>query len=301
MEQEYKTPLSSSNSSASLNFLSGDGQSVGNKSETSSDNETQKVLSTKPMKNSGNTISVNKTEVLKLLEEQNLQKQRLLRKAEQARLSRKRKKQRMQDLESECTTLRKEVKRLKAALDAQEMKLAQAASANSVLGNPQCDTETQGMYKSLEMLVTEGKEDGISHHISEMVETVKRRKPNVEKYLDAFASRISPSLPVRFLQWIFTKDSKFYEDKRGLWNSLFVEEAGLSIDQMEELKKVRKLSSEPPFDKDELIHQLSNHLNKQFEYQSNVIARLNGIMTPSQMAKFLLWVQKHGEVCIKIR
>jgi len=72
----------------------------------------------------GQTIAVNKQEMVKLIEEQNLQKQRLLRKAEQARLSRKRKKMRMQELEKESNFLRAEVKRLKTALVAKENKIA---------------------------------------------------------------------------------------------------------------------------------------------------------------------------------
>eukprot|EP00471_Norrisiella_sphaerica_P000838 CAMPEP_0184487830 /NCGR_PEP_ID=MMETSP0113_2-20130426/10357_1 /TAXON_ID=91329 /ORGANISM="Norrisiella sphaerica, Strain BC52" /LENGTH=332 /DNA_ID=CAMNT_0026870241 /DNA_START=561 /DNA_END=1559 /DNA_ORIENTATION=- len=251
----------------------------------------------------GQTIAVNKQEMAKLIEEQNLQKQRLLRKAEQARLSRKRKKMRMQELEKETEFLRSEVKRLKTTLIAKENKIAAMASANKAL-QPSAvpdSTEYNEMYNKLDGAVQEGKASEIRTVVDHMVRSFKSSKPDAEKYLKAFSAQISPSLPVRFLEWVLGKKETFYEDKSGLWYSLFAEEAGLTPDQMTELKKLRESRSSSPFNKEDLMKQLGSHLQDQCDHQEKMLDKISQILTPDQLAKFLLWVRKHGEVCIKIR
>ena len=72
------------------------------------------------------------------------------RKAEQARLSRKRKKMRMQELEKESDFLRQEVKRLKTALAAQEHKMAAMATANNSFFKPTTSaSDYDEMFKKL--------------------------------------------------------------------------------------------------------------------------------------------------------
>mmetsp|Transcript_10318 Transcript_10318/g.19793 ORF Transcript_10318/g.19793 Transcript_10318/m.19793 type:complete len:336 (-) Transcript_10318:314-1321(-) len=269
------------------------------KSGSSSDTE---VLPKKVKTESGataSTIAVNKQEMLKLIEEQNLQKQRLLRKAEQARLSRKRKKMRMQELEKESDFLRQEVKRLKSALSAKESKIAAMASATTV--PVVADSEHKEMFEQLQLIVDSGKTEQVPMHVENMLRSFKSGMPDAEKYLETIATRVSPSLPVRFLQWILTKHDSFYEDKSGLWHSLFSEETGLSSEQLEEVKKLRETCTDTPFNKNALIEQLTKHLKEQQTHQSQMLQKLSGILKPDQLAKFLLWVRKHGEVCIKIR
>jgi len=269
--------------------------SAGCKSASSSDTE---VLP-KKVKSEASTIAVNKQEMLKLIEEQNLQKQRLLRKAEQARLSRKRKKMRMQELEKESEHLRQEVKRLRTALSAQESKIAAMASAGIAPVVP--DDGHKQMFAQLQKIVDTGNKDQVATQVELMLRSFKAGMPDGEKYLESIAARMSPSLPVRFLQWILTKQDSFYEDKNGLWHSLLTEETGLSDEQREEVKNLRKTCFETPFNKNALIEQLAKHLKQQQAQQSHMLEKLNGILNPEQLAKFLLWIRKHGEVCIKIR
>jgi len=253
--------------------------------------------------NGGPTIAVNKQEMAKLIEEQNLQKQRLLRKAEQARLSRKRKKMRMQELEKESEFLRAEVKRLKLALVAKENKMAAIASANKAFfpALSADSIEYAEMFTNLEESLYGGNQGDVKAQVEYMLRSFQSNKVDAEKYLEAFSNQISPSLPVRFLEWILNKKAEFYEDKSGLWNSLFSEETGLSKDQMKEMKKLRDSCSYNPFKKDEVMKKLGIHLKEQCEHQEKMLQKLSKILRPEQLAKFLLWVRKHGEVCIKIR
>jgi len=264
------------------------------KSTSSSDNENTGT-------NHGSTVAVNKKEMLKLIEEQTLQKQRLLRKAEQARLSRKRKKMRMQELEKETEFLRSEVKRLKTALALQEEKVGTMAAAASAI-TPVAKDEYESVYKELQKHVEAGREQDANKMVDHIMRSFRTSKPDAQKFLEAFASRISPSLPVRFLDWILAKQDSFYDDKSGLWNSLFVQELKLDAKQLDKMKKMRYApGSRAPFNKDELISKLGAHIQQQYDLQGRMLDSLDTVLKPEQLAKFLLWVQKFGEVCIKIR
>uniref|UniRef100_A0A7S0DP25 BZIP domain-containing protein n=1 Tax=Amorphochlora amoebiformis TaxID=1561963 RepID=A0A7S0DP25_9EUKA len=273
--------------------------SVSSKSETSSDNESLKPL--KHTKAPGATIAVNKQEVMKLIEEQNLQKQRLLRKAEQARLSRKRKKMRMQELEKESDNLRNENKRLKTLLAAQKNKIAAMNAAEAFNKSLNCQAQEREMYQKLREAVDSGESKVVSGQLEHIFKSFKDGRPNAEKYLENFATRISPSLPVRFLRWILSKQDSFYEDKNGLWKALFSDEAELTAEQIKEMKKLRAECASCPMGKAEIMEQIRTYMQNQLEYQDKILGKLGKIMQPEQMGKFLLWIEKHGEVCIKIR
>lgn len=298
LDKEYGTPCPSVKEEKSSN-------SVGS-SASSSDNDAPTLptiaSNSSTARANGPTIAVDKQEMMKLIEEQTIQKQRLLRKAEQARLSRKRKKMKMQELEKESDFLRQEVKRLKTALAAQEHKMAAMATANNSFFKPTTSaSEYDEMFKKLEEAMTRGKEATVATQVAYMLRSFQGTEPDAQKYLESFAARISPSLPVRFLQWILTKPDVFYKDKSGLWNSLLSEETGLSQKQMSEMMELRKICSEAPVNKEALIDQLGTHLKQQYELQSKVLEKISKILKPNQLAKFLVWVRKHGEVCIKIR
>jgi len=288
---------------SSLSTSGGEEKAYSCKSGSSSDTEMPQQQGGTMLGKNGQTIAVNKQEMVKLIEEQNLQKQRLLRKAEQARLSRKRKKMRMQELEKESDFLRAEVKRLKAALMAKENKIAAMVSANKAISPTALSdaNEYSEMFGKLEKAVDEGQNAQVAMQVDYMLRSFKNNKPDADKYVKAFAAQISPSLPVRFLEWILNKHEGFYEDKNGLWYSLFAEESGLTMKQMAEMKDLRKNRAKTEFNKEELMKQLTSHLKAQCTHQEKMLDKISKILKPAQLAKFLLWVRKHGEVCIKIR
>lgn len=266
-------------------------EKLGYRSNSSSDNENNTPT--------GPVISVNKQEVLKLIEEQNLQKQRLLRKAEQARLSRKRKKMRMQELENETDFLRGEVKRLKTALIQKERKIDAMAAA--VPSKPVESSDYKEMFSKLQASVNSYDEDAIAKQLSVMVKTLQNTSTNPVNDMETFFARLAPSLPIRFLDWILGRQASFYEDKGGLWNSLFAQEVGISEAQMEKIKKLRSQRIQTAGDKESLIEQLGLHFKQQNEMQNVLMDKISNILGPKQLAKFLLWVHKFGAVCIQIR
>lgn len=257
-----------------------------------------------PHEADADTIAVDKHKMLKLIEEQNLQKQRLLRKAEQARLSRKRKKMRMMDLERESESLRKEVKRLKAALAAEQQRTATMVPATAIRTSPTDPARDHDkLYAELKTLESKGvQEERLAAHVATMLEAFRRNEPAAAACLKAFAAQVTPSLPVRFLEWIMSRSDSFYRDEGGLWETLFSQEIGLSKDQVAKLSKLRSAAgAPPPFNKDVIMRKLKQHLHEQCQLQSTMLKNISDVMSPAQLAKLLFWIRKFGEVCIKIR
>ena len=106
---------------------------------------------------------------------------------------------------------------------------------------------------------------------------------------------VVPGLQVKFALWALSQDDDFY-DKPGLWKTVMGGEIGLSPEQMEELKKfrepvmqIRGCLSNLQVRMKKLREQVRTHLQSRHQH----VEELQELMTPEQIARFSIWVDKN--------
>ena len=217
--------------------------------------------------------------IRELLKEQGVKKLRLARKAELARVSRKRKKSRLCELEVEVAELKEELERecklRKAAQDSlivaqQHARLAQASAPvvpevmdlshaqaqaqprpqiqlanNAAGGEVALAEEVKLLHEAIRCSLSALSVSGVStfHEqvrlVSELVNTLKKHQGNALAQTKHLQKSLTAPLPLRFLEWALSQKDHFYEDNSGLWNSLFVREVGLVPEQLSALMSLR--------------------------------------------------------------
>lgn len=266
------------------------------------------------------TTGIDGNTIMELLKEQDVKRARLARKAELARMSRKRKKMRMQDLEREVSELRtgieREKKLRKIAQDECKTMREKAAKAQFAA---MVDNDLAKAENTHQMMEVESQQLNAS-----LKQELKSESPNLENlkqyslglksltqkmvmantdHLNTIRQRIAPPMPLAFVEWVLNQRDPFYEDKSGLWNSLFHSEVGLSTEQMQQVFALRNriraqksLSTEVQQAFERLQQALKGHVSQ----ASTNMEELLGIFTPEQLAKFYSWVDTYGKVCVKI-
>lgn len=245
--------------------------------------------------------------VAELINEQCVQKKRLARKAELARNSRKRKQMKMTELENEVEKLRAENQRL-ASLNA---KLTEAARRSDLQHlEVEISSEQRDIQHSIESLILMSRngpldatqEAKVSGLIDALLNILTKRACSAKAHLMSLGSSLDPIMPLRFLSWAMNREESFYQDPNGLWNSLFVKELGLSEDQMREMHQFRKSVLEY---RQSILNKGGAFLNLQCLVEAHLmrinenLQRLRRLLNPTQMAKFIVWVQQN-ELCVKM-
>lgn len=258
--------------------------------------------------------------VAELLEEKRLKQQRLARKAELARLSRKRKKERLDDLEGQVADLRQELERerkrrrqaesdMREAL-AESRSAAPAAAAaaqeqEQAEAGPDADAAEAEAYASLEQSMA-----GCSAPPSEV-------RAQVRAVLDLGQSRLeargqaaaraarwvaaSEALPARFLAWAEARGDTFF-GPGGLWRTVLAHEVRATDEQAAALDGARRAAGHAPEHGAvaAAAAALSAEVARQGTAAAAALRRFEEVLSPDQMARLLLWVRKHGEVLVRV-
>jgi len=252
--------------------------------------------------------------VQELLEEKDIQKKRLARKAELARLSRRKKKLRMGDLEQQVAQLQAERDRLqkenKALAERAEL---EAPPVPTLLQSPLKNKGNQ--EPSVEVLVDalaqadpSEVEHALEAKISAIARAIESQAATVERCMRVIEKSITPCLPMTFLQWAFDRNEKFYENESGLFFSLFRDEMGATPQQMAQLTELRQQIKKQNNEKAKEQHvvleafkQLEQYIKqKAGSQQVEMFEKFRAIFTPRQLALYFKWVAKFGSICIKI-
>lgn len=217
--------------------------------------------------------------IRELLKEQDVKKYRLARKAELARMSRKRKKMRMNDLEDEVDRLKDELERAHKRIKVAEDKLCEAQQQQQLLQQQQqaapapavsapaaappiqafssnlpfspmmLEEENRSLHSAIRNALyrrpsnnnDNGSEEEVKipAMVDNLVNVFKKQNMNALSQLTTMRDHMEIALPLRFLEWAMHQSDKFFNDPSGLWASLCHREIGLSASQLERLMSLR--------------------------------------------------------------
>eukprot|EP00510_Aplanochytrium_minuta_P001371 CAMPEP_0184011420 /NCGR_PEP_ID=MMETSP0954-20121128/3819_1 /TAXON_ID=627963 /ORGANISM="Aplanochytrium sp, Strain PBS07" /LENGTH=375 /DNA_ID=CAMNT_0026291239 /DNA_START=325 /DNA_END=1452 /DNA_ORIENTATION=+ len=225
-------------------------------------------------------------------------KRRLEKNREIARNCRKRKRERFEKLEEEVVKLRQWNKQL-------EMKLNQSKGGKT--GQDVRKEEVKAM-EALLAKVKDGSEE--EKKLSQKMQMYKdmysdfgmERKQAIEYHMNRLKSLLLPNQVSKMTMWSLQQDDDFYDEKTnqktfggGIWNMLCSEleltaeqKRGL-IDMRHGIKKQRRNVAECL----RILKELGSRVNTNFSHMASQMENVMNLVTPSQQAKFLLWVEKN--------
>lgn len=249
-----------------------------------------------------------------LLEEADLKRKRLARKAELARVSRKRKKMRIEELEGEVAELKRELEReRKRSRQIREQKVErEVAQPNKIKSVPSANSSQEAEKRMTEAVSAMVKGPTGTSNEAQLVrgfyEAFKHKVEVNTTHLDLLGKGARPCMPLRFVQWLMAQGDKFYKDPNGLWNSLLAQEVGASPEQLSKLQNLRKelvasegATSAPAWAEiEQAAARFDQLLRSHMACSSQSLERFMDILTPEQLVAFFKWVDRFGGVCIKI-
>lgn len=244
-------------------------------------------------------------------EEEDVRRKRLARKAELARVSRKKKKDRIEELEAQLTQMQNELNIARQMF---------TTGGGAIKTEPVCKPEI------MEQQYHNSQPVAISYPPSQQINVATADRLNRAmgdfanpNYLGAFYSAfidkvredmtqidqlqtsMQSSLCLRFVQWIMNQNDKFYADPCGLWYSLFSQEVGASSTQLLQLLELRKeFPQNVSISGPDIVSQAFDALRKAMDDSSRLMAAFAQIFSPTQLTLFFQWVERFGPVCIKI-
>ena len=252
------------------------------------------------------SLSLPPESIEELLEEADLKRKRLARKAELARVSRKRKKQRIEELEDEVADLKRQLeherKRAKTTHEAQLKRevLQPAPSPGSIA----LQTEEQ-LTASIAAMIKGSSDEPAPALLRGFYEAFKQKVKMNTTHLDLLSKGSRPCLPLRFVQWLMSQSDKFYSDPNGLWTSLLAQEVGATPEQLAMLGDLRgELQRSSPAPAWAEVEAAASHFDKllrsHMSASTQSLERFMGILSPAQLVSFFKWVDRFGGVCVKI-
>lgn len=270
-----------------------------------------------------NSVPVDPSTYEELLKEQDVKKSRLARKAELARLSRKRKKSALEFLESEVSRLQEELAEERKMARIAEEKLTQlqgdsfkvsgktaasdsAAGDNiAAAGTQPLDEQVKQVSTSLRAMVQKGQANSADakEAVCQLYNVFKLQSLNSASNLARVKKDLELSLPLRFLEWAMNQPEKFFQDTNGLWRTLWLTDIGLTPSQFEQLVSLRNAfqsqkSAQAEIEKSYAA--LCQLVESQLVNSSRSLDSICSLLTPEQLAKFLAWVETFGSICIRI-
>jgi len=264
---------------------------------------------------STSNLGISRGTIQELLQEQDLKKKRLARKAELARQSRRNKKARMYELEHEVTKLKAEIEQLKSENDvlAQNSTGQPGSKRRKKTRAPVTHVKDElTVEKSLATLVKADvpheKDVKITQLVSDLGASIKTQVTTLKTCMRSLEKDLQPCLPLQFLDWALTqRHAQFYEDGTGLFLSLFRDEMGASSEQLKQVLELKNQKQKDKNDKvkDAALLEAFRNLEKLLRdvgrlNQAETFERLREIFTPKQIAVYCKWVQQYGSVCVKI-
>eukprot|EP01083_Nonionella_stella_P106225 306214_1 len=244
--------------------------------------------------------------------EETLRRRRLARKAELARLSRKRKKEMLGTLEIEVADLQNQVERLKKQRKLDEdvirrLRAQQGAPASTKL--PVRVTElnetvshVQTAFKMITNAARSEEAALTQNRLSKLIDNFGEVLNNEKSARVANpAPTTTVPLPLLFLQWAMSQPAQFYAQTDGLWSGLF-NQIGYSPNQMADLMKMRIQMREQKTMHEQLVaraHSLQEATKEFQELISKNFRAIRGVFTERQLANFFVWCETN-QLCVKM-
>lgn len=236
-----------------------------------------------------------------LLKDQEEKRKKLKRKAELARLSRRKKKQRMGDLEAQVEELKKKLGRL----EAENTSLRSSAKSQEII-KEEAGASLEDLLDSLPK-----KPCAMSDHVSKLIQSFNHRSHKAKATLNILKETLKPSLPLQFLEWVLNQRDAFYEDQDGLFVSLFKDELKATPAQIKKILAMRPSAKAKEDDQSSVssgkatgdtLPQLWKRLEMDPVWdQGERFDRFCAFLQPSQVISYIEWVKRFGQVCIKIK
>lgn len=275
------------------------------------------------------TISAEKLD--ELLQEKNMKEERLARKAQLARLNRRRKKAAMDELQAEVNQLREELARVRKR---QRVESVQPLSASS----PATEGNTENVAVPSVSPVNADEKQRVQQRMTEVAKQARRIKDaedeesppawlpqaraslcddvkdvvarlraleqgklELVKGLDTVFE--SGSMELQFIRWMLSRDDEqFYDDRTGMWQALFRDHIGLNDEQMEALSAIRP-TMRAQRDQDarvrKAMQQLVAALQPSLELANTSMNRLTSVLEPHQLARYFAWV-RDNQLCVRM-
>jgi len=230
-------------------------------------------------------------------DDEDVRRKRLARKAELARVSRKKKKDRIEELESQLTQMQNELR------IARHMSVT--PNPDSIVCKPEMENNNSIIYpeqpNAADRLNQAMRDFANPNYLGAFYTAFIDKIRQDMTQIDQLQASMQSSLCLRFVQWIMNQNDKFYEDSCGLWYSLFSQEVGASPTQLAQLLELRKefaqkLSIPGP----DMVAQAFDALRKAMDDSSRMMGAFAQIFSPAQLVLFFQWVERFGPVCIKI-
>lgn len=243
-----------------------------------------------------------------LLEEADLKRKRLARKAELARLSRKRKKTRVSELEQEVQQLKVELERERTKVMELENERLKQLINSSQKGNQEAvnlDQCLQTKLKNICQLPTSTADNKTVYSvIQDFMDTHASKNACNDVHVVGFENSLGSCVVFSFLRWIMNQNDKFYTDPSGLWFSLFTQDLKCSPAQIQKLMGFREKMKGKFQEWNEVeaaFKRLCPLLRSYYGESANTLNSFVQLLEPLQVVNFFKWVEKFGEVCVKIK
>lgn len=233
--------------------------------------------------------------------------QRLERNREIARNCRKRKRERTSALMEEVTRLREINAELELKLKVALNKLGKATSGRGNRGKDEEKRRLEELNRMGEMLKQRCSDDEVKARMKVYTQKYsdfgEERKNVVRVHLEQLEQLFLPTQISKMLIWLLQHDDEFYtsKDPSSIWNTL-TKELKLDESQIKELLAQRALLGAQSSSMKSTLKKLKNLWN---EFEANMDKRrqqfqhITSVISPSQCAKFLLWVERN-QACIHL-
>lgn len=230
------------------------------------------------------------------VEEAELKRRRLARKAELARESRKRKNDRIEELQAKVLGFEQQYQSAKncTVVPSNKASTSNDDSDNKqpktdiVLATMHVDTRLSQAAKAISM--TSITDASCAEVIQAFYGSFAARLQHARVLQEQAALAAQPCLFMSFVHWVLSQSDKFYTDPSGLWVSLFITDLGASQVQLDRLLALRasldQNKKDQPLGLDDQKKSMESFLET---------------FSPQQLVLFFQWVEKFGAVCIKIK
>lgn len=230
-----------------------------------------------------------------LLAQADLKRKRLDRKAELARLSRKRKQSRIEELESE-------VEQLKSELQHERSKTAELETV--VLKRTATAVDWDERLKSKFQKFSGTAATATAASVQDFVDAHKSKNGANEIQIAPFEIGLGSDVTYNFLRWVLNQKNNFYNDPTGLWRSLFEKNLQCTPQQLSQLEELRHALRPKLQQWNDLEASLSEVLPLFRNYLHEAPATLHSFMhllSTAQLGSLFQWIDQFGDVCIKIK
>mmetsp|Transcript_18535 Transcript_18535/g.30231 ORF Transcript_18535/g.30231 Transcript_18535/m.30231 type:complete len:312 (+) Transcript_18535:69-1004(+) len=242
---------------------------------------------------------------LSVEEKKKRKEQRLERNREIARNCRKRKRERIEGIMQEVTSLREANRQLELKLKMCQNKLGEATSGRGNRGKDDEDKRLKEIRSMSKMLEQKCTDEEILKRLRGYTETYSdfgdERNKLVKVHINQLEQLLLPTQISKMLLWLLKQDEEFYEDSNpdSIWNMLCKE---LKLDEQQKaqvMEQRSQLGAQNASMKKCLVslNKFEEEVQKNMLIRRKQVHKVTKIISPTQTIKFLQWVE-NNQACI---